>query len=365
MRTIVHLLCGLLLLISGGCKKTGDEFTLQPDSFQAASLTSSVSTLVLQPATENDTVIRFQWSPAEMGNQTVITYTLQLDVPADTSGANAWGNASNFPVAANTYQHAFIGKDLNNLLNGRGLTADVANTIVVRIRAEVKKMDGAASMLAPVYSNTTKQTITSYSLSLYVPGEYQGWSPGTAPQLAPVVGRAGLYEGYVNITGTGKQYFKYTNAPDWGHTNYGDGGDGTFSTDGNAAGLSVPEGGYYYLTANLNSNTWTYRKISWGILGGATPGGWDTDTPLSYDAEQEVWTVTCQMKANGSFKFRTNNEWVLDFGKDNNGKLHYANNPFLGYTEGIQDLSVPEDGQYTITLDLHVAGQYTYSLQKH
>ncbi len=54
----------------------------------------------------------------------------------------------------------------------------------------------------PVYSNTLTQQITSYGLSLYVPGDYQGWNPAAAPQLAPVAGRAGLYEGYVNITGS-------------------------------------------------------------------------------------------------------------------------------------------------------------------
>jgi hypothetical protein len=206
--------------------------------------------------------------------------------------------------------------------------------------------------------------ITPYGLSLYVPGDYQGWNPGAAPQLAPVAGRPGLYEGYVYMAGSGVHYFKYTNAPDWNHTNYGDGGNGTFSTDGLAAGLSVPDGGYYYLTANLNSNTWTATKTTWSILGDATPGGWNTDTQLTYDETAQVWQVTANMIKNGSFKFRANNAWALDFGVDNNGNLQYADNPFLGYTPGLNNLSVAADGNYTITLDLHVAGHYTYILHK-
>lgn len=364
MRTIVYLLLLPVLFIAGACEKQGDEWTLRPETFRQASLTGSASSVVLEPANENDTVLRFQWSEAMMGEQAIVSYSLEIDVPADT-GANAWAAARRFSFGPKAYTYAFAGKDLNNLLNSMGLTPGIANTVVARVRADVNQRDGSASTVAPVYSNTLSQEIVSYSLSLYVPGDYQGWSPATAPQLAPVDGRAGLYEGYVNIRGTGKQYFKYTNAPDWDHTNYGDGGGGTFSTDGLAEGLSVPEGGYYYLTANLNTNTWTARKITWSILGGATPGGWDTDTPMSYDEVNQVWTVTCNMIANGSFKFRTNNEWVLDFGKDNTGKLHYANNPFLDYTPGIQDLTVPEDGNYTLILDLHVPGNYTYSLQKH
>jgi hypothetical protein len=70
------------------------------------------------------------------------------------------------------------------------------------------------------------------------------------------------------------------------------------------------------------------------------------------------------MKKNGSFKFRANDQWVLDFAVDGSGKLRYANNPFLGYTDGLLNLSVPEDGNYDITLDLHLPGNYTYILHK-
>lgn len=176
-----------------------------------------------------------------------------------------------------------------------------------------------------------------------------------------MTGKPGLFEGYVAITGSGLQYFKYTNAPDWNHINYGDGGNGTFSTDGNAAGLSVPNGGYYELTANLNNNTWTATATTWSIIGDATPGGWSTDTQMTYDPVNQVWTVTAQMLSNGSFKFRANDEWVVDFGINGSGALQYADNPFFGYTAGLNNLTVPANGTYIITLDLHVSDKYTYS----
>jgi hypothetical protein len=245
-----------------------------------------------------------------------------------------------------------------------GLTPGSASPIAVRIVSNVNQYNGSSSSVAPAYSNTLLLNITPYGLSLYVPGGYQNWDPGSAPILAPLDGKAGLYEGYVNISGSGIQYFKYTNAPDWNHINYGDGGSGTFSTDGNAAGLSVANGGYYELTANLNNNTWTATPVVWGIIGDATPGGWNNDTPMSYDAAAMVWKVTASMKTNGSFKFRANNAWAIDFGIDNSGKLLYADNPFVGYTAGLNNLSVPSDGDYTIILDLHVAGKYTYQLTK-
>lgn len=363
MRTIVNYILVIVLIFLASCKKDGEQYNLQDGNFETNSLSASSTSLVLEAANDEENAVSFQWGQADFGKQPVVSYVLQLDTPADTA-ANHWTTAKNFTVPANTLQYSFLTKDLNNLLNTMGLTPGAANAIVVRIKADVNQYNGATSSIASVYTNVVSLQITPYGLSLYVPGDYQGWNPAAAPQLAPVAGRPGLYEGYVYMAGSGTHYFKYTNAPDWDHTNYGDGGNGSFSTDGLAAGLSVPDGGYYYLTADLNNNTWTATKTTWSILGDASPGGWDTDTQLTYDETAQVWKVTANMIKNGSFKFRANNAWALDFGIDNNGNLQYADNPFLGYTPGLNNLSVGTDGNYTITLDLHIAGHYTYILQK-
>ncbi len=240
-----------------------------------------------------------------------------------------------------------------------GLIADSANTVVARVVGTLDR---------PTYSNAVAFKINPYKVVvlnvLHVPGDYQGWDPPTALLIAEANDRPKMYEGYVYMAAPGQHYFKYTNAPDWNHTNYGDGGNGTFSTDGAAGGLSVPDGGYYELTADLNANKWTATKTTWAIIGDATPGGWGSDTQMMYDAANQVWKLTANMTAGGSFKFRANNQWVIDFGVDGSGKLVYADNPFFGYTPNLNNLSVPADGNYTITLDLHNAGSYTYDLHK-
>lgn len=363
MRHIVNCFIIAVLLTLAGCSKEGVDYQVHTGSFAANALSTSAGTLVLTPAKDNDTVLVFTWTGADYGMQPAVSYTLQLDTPADTLN-NHWGNAKTFTISDNLLRVAFTGKELNNLLNSMGLSAGTASAVVARVKADLNQYNGTASILPAAYSNSVQQTVTIYALDLYVPGDYQNWSPADAAKLAAVEGKPGLFEGYVYMPGSGVHYFKYTNAPDWNHTNYGDGGNGSFSTDGNAAGLSVPDGGYYYLTANLNNNTWTATKTTWGILGDATPGGWNTDTQLSYDATTQLWTATAALIKNGSFKFRANNAWALDFGLDNAGKMQYADNPFLGYTPNLGNFSVTEDGTYLITLDLHIAGKYTYSLQK-
>lgn len=222
---------------------------------------------------------------------------------------------------------------------------------------------GVANAFAePTPEASVAATSSGKEGGLYVPGAYQGWKPADAPMIAPVPGSAGMFEGYVNISGSGVQPFKFTNAPDWTHTNYGDGGNGAISTDGKADGMSVPDAGYYELTADTTKNKWTATKTTWSIMGDATPGGWTTDTAMTFDSAKQVWTVTAVMKHAGSFKFRANNAWAIDFGINDSGNLQYVDNPAFTYNPKLKNLTVPDDGSYTITLDLHVPGNYTYSV---
>ena len=52
-----------------------------------------------------------------------------------------------------------------------------------------------------------------------------------------------------------------------------------------------------------------------------------------------------------------------NFGIDAEGNLAYANHPLRPYVEQ-PHLTVPQDGNYTITLDLHNPDKFTYSLKK-
>jgi len=352
------------MALNSACNKDGEMLIVKKGVFQENALSVSASSVVLSAASDADTVVRFQWPAVDFGKETAVSYTLELTTPEDTVGVNGWQAAKVFVIDRNVLTYGFTGKVLNNLVSSMGLVPETQGQIVARIKADVNQYNGAASTVNTAFSNAVLLQITPYGLNLYVPGDYQGWNPAAAPFIGPVAGKAGLYEGYVYINGSGIQYFKLTSAPDFDHINYGDGGNNTFSTDGNAAGLSVPEGGYYELTADLNNNTWTAVQTTWSMLGDATPGGWVTDTELQYDEVKQVWKTTAYLSSNGSFKFRANNGWVIDFGINADGDLSYADNPFFGYDASVMNITVPESATYDIVLDLHVPGKYTYSLTK-
>jgi hypothetical protein len=363
MRNLLYI---FLLLLVFSCKKQGAMLTVNPNTSFSSSVKTNTDSIGLAPANDNDSVLTVSWPAVNYSSSIAVTYTLELDSVGDTTGAKAWTNAQQYVAGANVLSYSFAGKDLNNLVQALGFFS--ATKLVFRVLSNVTQYNGSASTIPTIYSSAVTVIITPYLTNLFVPGAYQGWNPAAAPTLNPVPGRAGIFEGYVNIAGTGNQGFKYTNAPDWNHINYGDPtgevGSGSLTTDGNAGGLSVANGGYYELSANLNNLTWSTTATTWGIIGDATPGGWNNDTQLAYDATNQVWTATVAMIAAGSYKFRANDAWVIDFGIDASGNLQYADNPLFPYNPNLSNLSVPADGTYKITLDLHVSQKYTYSAVK-
>ena len=354
MKKLINLILLLVCVSLVSCKKDA-KLTYQEHVAFGSELKASATDLVFSNATDTSSVVTFSWPAVTYPIKSPVTYTLQVDVPADTLGDAAWGKATDVVVGDDALSKSFNGEDLNTLALAKGLLPDVKGALVFRMKSY---MDRAA------YTNAVSVNITAYKNAsvLYIPGQYQGWDPASAPKMAAL--KANIYIAYVNFPVGDTFHFKFTSAPDWTHINYGDAGNGALSTDGLAGDLLVPGAGYYELSANLKTSKWTYTKTTWSILGDASPGGWDTDTQLTYDPVKQVWTVTCDMVSTGSFKFRANNAWAIDFGIDASGKLAFADSPVYDYDASVKNITVPVSGNYTITLDLHDASKFSYTLLK-
>jgi hypothetical protein len=194
----------------------------------------------------------------------------------------------------------------------------------------------------------TVTPIQEYGL-LYVAGDYQGWNPGTAPQIASPK-NDGNHEGYVQVKAGGSYEFKLTSQADWNGTNYGDGGQGTLSTSG--GNLKFPgTGGFFRINANTTSNTFTIAQTTWAIIGSLT--GWSSE--ISMTLNNGIWEGTATVGGREEFKFRANGDWGInlgDFNADNSLEYDGAN------------LVLPSAGTYKIMLDLTNPGYYTYKVAK-
>ena len=360
MKKLINFTLIAIACLAVACHKDAVLTRLQPVSFTAP-LTASTTSVDITPADSAATAVTFNWAAVTYPYKAHVTYTLQVDVPTDTTGATGWANATNVTIGSDILTKTFKQSDLNALALTAGVAPNAAGTVVFRVKAYQDR--AAYSQAVAVKVTTFKVIVVSHGWPvLYVPGDYQGWSPPTAPTVAAE--QPNIYEGYINEPAGGTYQFKFTNAQDWNHTNYGDAGSGKLTTDGSAAGMTLPGAGYYELVANPVTLTWSYTKTTWGIIGDATPGGWNSDTQLTYDPVKQVWTVTCDMVSTGSFKFRANNAWSIDFGIDANNKLAYADNPAYPYNGSLNNLTVPASGNYTITLDLHDPNNYNFTLHK-
>ena len=155
----------------------------------------------------------------------------------------------------------------------------------------------------------------SYSVELatpvfYTPGPSNGWSFDNSQKLYPDA-RYKNYQGYVHISGE----FKFTTAPDWSHINYGFAENGKLTTDGSAGNIKVNQNGeeltdgLYWCSANIADLSYTATRVNTiGIIGSATPGGWDTETQMIPSEDFMTWTLTTKL-VEGELKFRSNNEW--------------------------------------------------------
>jgi hypothetical protein len=87
-----------------------------------------------------------------------------------------------------------------------------------------------------------------------------------------------------------------------------------------------------------------------GIIGTATPGGWDNETPLT-QVDDSTWTITITL-VNGEAKFRANNNWDVNWGSRD-------------FPAGVGEQNGPNIpvfyGDYTITFNSN-SGEYFFDV---
>ena len=169
----------------------------------------------------------------------------------------------------------------------------------------------------------------------------------------------GIYHGAMFL----KSGFKFrSNANDWnGSGNWGldaDGTEGKLISDGGSKDIPLAEDGFYKITVDLNKMEYTLTKFEkLGIIGDGQPGGWDTDTELTYDNTEKCWKATgVVLTAGKSIKFRTVGDWnTVNIGGSSISQLIFNSN---------DNIPVAESGTFTVKLFLESSGQPYATLTK-
>ncbi|MBK8701743.1 MAG: SusF/SusE family outer membrane protein [Saprospiraceae bacterium] len=118
--------------------------------------------------------------------------------------------------------------------------------------------------------------------------------------------------------------------------------------------LVVPEAGKYQISFNTRTLAYEFSIIrpyaAIGIIGSATPGGWDSDTDMiKDDTDPTIWRLRIEL-VEGEAKFRADNDWAVNWGAGD-------------FPSGIAELdgaNIPiPAGDYKITFNT-LTGEYNF-----
>ncbi len=357
MKSFFNYLGALVIVATAviGCKKDETRVTLMEGG--TSMLTVSVPTLELIQDDASEAATSLTWTAPEYGFNAAVNYTIQFAKAGENFPNNS--NTATVNVGTANQKNFKVGE-----LNGKLLEIipfGSPQQVEVRVKASL------AENVTPIYSNVVTMTVTAYRdiivyefpQALRVAGNHQGWNPGEAPKIVDknASGTTGEgYEGYINFTDPGAPQFKLVKGPQWSDGDFGSSGPGVLTNGGN--NVTFADGpGVYLLKANTVNMTFSGTKITtFGIIGDATPGGWGASTPMTFNAAAGTWTITTNLVGGKELKFRANDDWAINYG--DNGTPDNKPDP------GGSNIRIADDGNYTITLDLGVAGNYAYSIRK-
>jgi hypothetical protein len=82
--------------------------------------------------------------------------------------------------------------------------------------------------------------------------------------------------------------------------------------------IPIEQAGDYLITFDTLTGEYNFSEIvtfeTIGLIGDATPGGWDTETPLNQSGSNpDMWMANIEL-VDGGCKFRANNDWAVNWG---------------------------------------------------
>ena len=349
MKNIFKFLFLLTVAVTAFSCDNEDQELLTISPKGAGEITSPLAgtVYVLNPVEDQtNTIFTLTWNAADYDVPTQITYVVEF-AKAGTSFAEPFTVGS-----TNKTNYSMNVGEFNGAVVAAGLSPFVQEGLDVRITSTVGSL-GSTPQVSEVISILVTPFTTDLPL-ISVPGNHQGWDPATAPTLAASGFGKTDYVGYVWLDGGHKFVApNETGGFFWGNTDWGwDGVNAGVLVETDEKDL-VAVAGFYYITADTAKLTYNETPVSWGIIGAATPTGWDSDTDLIYDAATKTLAVNINLVA-GGWKFRGNNEWgAFEFGSLNADGFLQAGGDFV--FDGTP-------GNYRVVLDLSNPRAYTYTL---
>ena len=349
-----------------GCQKPDMVQIAAPEDVVAPVLEAVEGPIEITPSNMVDGKVAFTWSLADYGVMTQVNYSLEAATAANpdtkvtiTSGITA--NAAALEAGKISTEIAY--EALNAILfNDLKLNDGVAEDVLFTIAAKVGEY-------APVYSNSVavscKVTAAEKQYpKLTVAGSYayNNWTPGKGQFVFDFEGTDAKYSGVIDFgEDVSALQFKFVGEA-WGNNEFSVPAGETQAPE--AAELPLVAGGgdniaaytthrFYSLTLDKATPkvTKNFSFNSLGVIGDATPTGWDADTDMQFNPEKQRFYVDLTL-IDGKIKFRADDAWDVNWGGAE-GAL----------SAGGADIAVTA-GDYRIYVNLNDPANPTYELNK-
>ena len=360
-----------LLFIAFSCENEDDgpEFTVTPPSEDVAFTNTFLDDYLLSAQTSANIAERLLWNTPSFGAQTSVSFTVEGS-STNLFAATDPGYFSSGALTENNY--AISVANLLTIADALDLDGDPTSgkesSGMAYLRVTASVGDATDSNGSSVVSEPQEIKITMVETEgevpapmLAVPGQYQGWNPEGAPLIAASAAGQTDFEGfiYMDINEADNQGFKFVEGVDgvykWGNPDWGKSDDGVLVIEGES-NITVDEDGLYFIQADTGAGTYSTTLMSLGLIGSATPTGWDSDTDFVYDAENNVLSLDVNLTNGGEYKVRANDGWDIEFpgqfGPDSDG------DGFLDTKDG-NFTHEGATGNYRVTLDVFTARKYT------
>lgn len=141
-----------------------------------------------------------------------------------------------------------------------------------------------------------------------------------------------------------------------------------------ATPFTVPEDGLYHVIVDLGVNKVAIARVKYGLIGGATPGGWSTNTPMNttFNLTKMEFEATDVLMLKNDWKFRYSNGWKINIDTEfdlGGGKKGIKANSNLGgavdaLTAGGANIANTVYGLYKFTLTYEVGKGFTATQTK-
>ncbi len=322
---IIYLLIVGFIGIFTGCKKDETKVTMLDNP--VVPVLKSLPGLTLSRAHGSD-VLTFTGKPVDPGFGASANYFLEACLHGNNFADPlvVWTGIQDTSIS-------MVESDLNVVLL-RKFTADQVSSVDFRIRA-VLVVD------AGTYAPGTITKPFQYSSSVTTADVYPYGFPrldlinsGVVQKIESLLANS-IYTGYVLLDATKP----FTVIESETGTTFGTAGAVLLA---NGAPFTVAANGWYRFTANTIDLTYKLDQFNVGLVGNATPNGWNTpDQKMVYNPQTGTWNITLDLVA-GDIKFRLNDDWAWNLGGTPGSLTHNGSN----YTV--------TPGNYTISLTVTV-----------